>query len=367
MLQRKLRVGFARAGPADGPARARRRRRPERGVQGSRRPHDPRRARRADPAVSAGGPGAPHGGAVPSSTRCPSPPPESAEPDPPSRADPPARRAPATGAGSAPAARARARSRSSSSSSPAAGAFVGVRLVERRTRAPAVTVVLARDGARAAGDGHASRGRRPGRARSPCPPSASRPASGPSRPVPVASLTKLMTAYVDPARPSARAGAATGPDITVTSADVADYNDDTGQRRLQRPGGGGRAVLTERQLLGGTARALRRQLRRPAGPWDAGSVACLRGQDERRRGAARHEPHPLRRRQRHHPGSQSTATDILKVAAPDMDDPDRSRSIVQMHIRHAARRRHDLDLHAAARPRRGHRREVRFHHRGRRL
>ena len=46
MLQRKLRVGFARAGPPDGPARAAGRRRAERGLQGPCRPDDARRARR---------------------------------------------------------------------------------------------------------------------------------------------------------------------------------------------------------------------------------------------------------------------------------------------------------------------------------
>ena len=58
------------------------------------------------------------------------------------------------------------------------------------------------------------------------------------KPVPVASLTKLMTAYIV-LHDHPLAGPATGPGITVTQADVADYDVGYEQRRLQRPGGGG--------------------------------------------------------------------------------------------------------------------------------
>ena len=49
MLQRKLRVGFARGRSADGPARAARRRRPVGGIEGPVRAHDGRRARGDEP------------------------------------------------------------------------------------------------------------------------------------------------------------------------------------------------------------------------------------------------------------------------------------------------------------------------------
>lgn len=72
---------------------------------------------------------------------------------------------------------------------------------------------------------------------------------GPQTPVPIASLTKLMTAYV--ALKVLPLGLNdTGPSLTVTAADVAEYNHDikTGQSCVVVAAG---EVLTERQLLDG--------------------------------------------------------------------------------------------------------------------
>ena len=58
-------------------------------------------------------------------------------------------------------------------------------------------------------------------------------ASGPEQAVPVASLTKLMTAYVV-LHDHPLALDQPGPTITVSQADVDDYDNDHRQRRLQR-------------------------------------------------------------------------------------------------------------------------------------
>ena len=89
--------------------------------------------------------------------------------------------------------------------------------------------------------------------------------------MPIASLTKLMTAYVTlralPLAPEVEGQAPTaeqsGPSMTVTSADVALYHHDlrTDQSCVLVAAG---EVLTERQLLDGHARALGEQLRHDA-------------------------------------------------------------------------------------------------------
>ncbi len=119
------------------------------------------------------------------------------------------------------------------------------------------------------------------------------------KPVPVASLTKLMTAYVV-LHDHPLAGAATGPGVTVTLADLADYDSDTvndDSNALVALG----EVLTERQLLERDARALGGQLRRHVGELGCRQRRRVRGEDEHRRRAARHEPDPLRRPLRHRP------------------------------------------------------------------
>jgi serine-type D-Ala-D-Ala carboxypeptidase (penicillin-binding protein 5/6) len=137
--------------------------------------------------------------------------------------------------------------------------------------------------------------------------------------VPVASLTKLMTAYVV-LHDHPLTGAATGPGVTVTSADLDDYNSDTvndDSNALVAVG----EVLTERQLLSGMLVHSADNYADMLASWDAGSVAAF--VVKMNTVAAQ-----LGMKQTHFadpsgiaPTSQSTASDILKVTAPDMADP----------------------------------------------
>ena len=80
-------------------------------------------------------------------------------------------------------------------------------------------------------------------------------------------------------------------------------------------------VLTERQLLEGLLVHSANNFADTLARWDAGSIGGLRGQDEQHGRATRHGPYPLRRSSGFDQGSQSTAGDLLKVAAPDMENP----------------------------------------------
>jgi D-alanyl-D-alanine carboxypeptidase (penicillin-binding protein 5/6) len=143
--------------------------------------------------------------------------------------------------------------------------------------------------------------------------------SGPEQPVPIASLTKMMTAYVvladHPLRPDED-----GPSVTMTQADVDDFDNDTveGQANAQVALG---EVLTERQLLEGLLVHSANNFADTLARWDAGDIptfvakmnttATRLGMDQT------HYADPSGFDQ----GSQSTAGDLLKVAARDMDNP----------------------------------------------
>ena len=98
-------------------------------------------------------------------------------------------------------------------------------------------------------------------------------ASGPEQPVPVASLTKLMTAYVilhDHPLASGRSG----PTITVTAADVQDYDNDTvnDDSNAQVVVG---EQLSEEQVLGGMLVHSADNYADLLARWDAGSQAAF--------------------------------------------------------------------------------------------
>jgi serine-type D-Ala-D-Ala carboxypeptidase (penicillin-binding protein 5/6) len=145
--------------------------------------------------------------------------------------------------------------------------------------------------------------------------------------VPVASLTKLMTAYII-LHDHPLAVGSPGPSITVTEADVADYgqdivNDDSSVAvKLGE-------VLTERQLMGGLLVHSADNFADLLAAWDAGSVpafvakmnatALSLGMDHSHFA----DPSGIS------PQSESTAYDIAKVASLDMENPN-VRAIVRM-------------------------------------
>ena len=144
-------------------------------------------------------------------------------------------------------------------------------------------------------------------------------APGPQQPVPVASLTKLMTAYVV-LHDHPLALGASGPNLTVTPADVQDYDLDSvsdDSSALVQAG----EVLTERQVLAGMLVHSADNYADLFAQWDAGSIPAFVAKMNA-------TAHRLGMDHSHFadasgisPMSESTASDILKVASLDMRDP----------------------------------------------
>jgi serine-type D-Ala-D-Ala carboxypeptidase (penicillin-binding protein 5/6) len=143
--------------------------------------------------------------------------------------------------------------------------------------------------------------------------------SGPETPVPIASLTKMMTAYVILHDHPVLAGQ-NGPNITMGQADVNDFNNDTVEDEANAQVTVGE-VLTERQLLEGLLVHSANNFADTLASWDAGSIpafvakmnstAAQLGMDHT------HYADPSGYDQ----NSQSTAGDLLKVAGLDMANP----------------------------------------------
>jgi D-alanyl-D-alanine carboxypeptidase (penicillin-binding protein 5/6) len=143
--------------------------------------------------------------------------------------------------------------------------------------------------------------------------------SGPETAAPIASLVKLMTAYVilrdHPLKPGQP-----GPNITITQADLDDYNADATNDEANAQVTVGE-VLTESQVLGGLLVHSADNYTDTVARWDAGSVPAF--VDKMNRTAAQ-----LGMDHTHYTdtngsdqGGISTASDQLKVAAPDMANP----------------------------------------------
>ncbi len=199
----------------------------------------------------------------------------------------------------------------------AAGAFVGVRL-RTPEPAPAVTSALVRTV-------HVPSGSvtlpwpTTGQGAIAVPAIGIRVASGPEKAAPVASLTKLMTAYVvlhD--HPLTRNQP--GPTITVTQADVDDYdsatvNDDSNAEVTLNE------QITESQVLGGMLVHSADNLADLLATWDAGSMPAFVAKMNAAASRLGMDNSHFADASGVDPGSQSTASDLLKVAALDMANP----------------------------------------------
>ncbi len=199
-----------------------------------------------------------------------------------------------------------------------AGAFAGLRLHEPAP-APAVTSVLAPTvdaPARtmpplpfpATGEGAVS-----------IPSIGVQEASDAEKPVPVASLTKLMTAYIV-LHDHPLAVNEPGPSVAATQADVDDFNLDTVSDDSNAQVTLGEQI-TEQQLLGGLLVHSADNYADLLARWDAGSIPAFVAKMNTTAAA-------LGMQQTHFDDasgisakSVSTASDILKVAAPDMATP----------------------------------------------
>ena len=143
--------------------------------------------------------------------------------------------------------------------------------------------------------------------------------SGPERPVPVASMTKVMTAYVV-LHDHPLALGEQGPAVTMTEADASQFGLDTvtDQANVALRAG---EVLTEHQMLEGLLVHSANDLAYALACWDAGSLPAFVAKMNATAAA-------LGMRETHFgdasgfsSSSVSTAGDLLKVAAAAMADP----------------------------------------------
>ena len=143
--------------------------------------------------------------------------------------------------------------------------------------------------------------------------------SGPEKAVPVASLTKMMTAYVvlhdHPLSPGH-----VGPRITITTAEADNFGYDTvtDQASVQLAAG---EVLTESQLLEGLLVHSANDFAFVLATWDAGSVnAFVAKMNADAAALGLHHSH-FADASGFSNGSVSTAVDLLRLASIDMADP----------------------------------------------
>jgi D-alanyl-D-alanine carboxypeptidase (penicillin-binding protein 5/6) len=144
-------------------------------------------------------------------------------------------------------------------------------------------------------------------------------ASGPEKAAPVASLTKLMTAYVV-LHDHPLALNQPGPTITVTQAEVDDYdsatvNDDSNAEVTLNE------QISEAQVVGGMLVHSADNFADLLATWDAGSIPAFVAKMNATAARLGMDHSHFADASGVDPGSESTAADLLKVAALDMADP----------------------------------------------
>ena len=199
----------------------------------------------------------------------------------------------------------------------AAGAFVGVRLRVSEP-APAVTPALART-VHVPAQTVALPWPTTGQGAIAVPSIGIDVASGPETAAPVASLTKLMTAYVV-MHDHPLALSQPGPMITVTQAEVDDYdsatvNDDSNAEVTLNE------QITEAQVMGGMLVHSADNFADLLATWDAGSIPAFVAKMNATAARLGMDHSHFADASGVDPGSVSTASDLLKVAVLDMADP----------------------------------------------
>lgn len=143
--------------------------------------------------------------------------------------------------------------------------------------------------------------------------------SGPEHPVPVASLTKIMAAYVVLSDHPLAVGQG-GPQVKITSADAYNFGVDTvtDQANVELKTG---EVLTEYQMLEGLLVHSANDLAYALATWDAGGVPAFAAKMNADAAAlGMHDTH-FDDASGYSATSTSTAADLLKVTAAAMRDP----------------------------------------------
>jgi serine-type D-Ala-D-Ala carboxypeptidase (penicillin-binding protein 5/6) len=143
--------------------------------------------------------------------------------------------------------------------------------------------------------------------------------SGPEVPVPIASVTKLMTAYVV-LHDHPLASGQSGPSITITPNDVGIYEDDvaSGETNIEVQTG---EVLSELQLLEGMLVHSANNFADLLAVWDAGTTATFVAKMNAAATSLGMTQTNYTDPSGYTPTTVSTAADQLKVAAQDMANP----------------------------------------------
>jgi len=143
--------------------------------------------------------------------------------------------------------------------------------------------------------------------------------SGAEHAVPIASMTKVMTAYII-LRDHPLAQGENGPNITVTPADAADYATDTvtDQSSVLVTAG---EVLTERQMLEGMIVHSANDLAFALACWDAGSLPAFVAKMNSTAASLGMTRTHYADASGYTPQSESTPSDLLKVTSLAMENP----------------------------------------------